>query len=118
MTVITRLKKRIVSLQQVAECEKFVDNSWVRLWSEVAYDICGGDGAVGASVGDGAAGAGSGDGAAGAGSGDGAAWAGSGDGAAGAGSGAGAAGACSVACAACAGSHEGTAMEIGRNEVW
>ena len=28
--VITRLKGRIENLQQVAECEKFVDNSW--LW--------------------------------------------------------------------------------------
>ena len=29
--VITWLKERIDNLQQVAECEKFADNSWLRL---------------------------------------------------------------------------------------
>ena len=47
--VITRLKERKDNLQQVPECEKFKDKSWLRLWSEVAEDIGSGDGA--ASVG-------------------------------------------------------------------
>jgi len=41
-----RLKECINNLQQVEECEKFVDNSWLWLWSEVAEDIGSGDGAV------------------------------------------------------------------------
>ena len=53
--VITRLKKRIDILQQVAECEKFVDNSWLRLWSKVAEDIASGGGAEGAGSGGGTA---------------------------------------------------------------
>ena len=59
--VITRLKEQIDNLQQVAEREKFGDNSWLRLWSEVAEDIGSGAGAAVASSGDGAAGAGSGE---------------------------------------------------------
>ena len=61
--VITRLKERIDNLQQVAECEKLGDDSWLRLWSEVAEDIGSGVGAAGAGSGVGAAGAGSGVGA-------------------------------------------------------
>ena len=65
--VITRLKEQIDNLQQVAECVKFGDNSWLRLWGEVAEDIGSGHGAVGAGSGDCAAGAGSGDSAGGSG---------------------------------------------------
>ena len=43
-----------------------MDNSWLRLWSEVAEDIGSGDGATGVGGGDGAAGAGSGRGVVGA----------------------------------------------------
>ena len=85
--VITRLKERIDNLQQEAECEKFVDNSWLRLWSEVAEDIGSGEGAAGASGGGCAAGAGNGRGAVCAGSGGDVAGAGSGGGAVSVGSG-------------------------------
>ena len=37
--VITGLKECVDHLQQVAECEKFVGNSWLRLWREVAEDF-------------------------------------------------------------------------------
>jgi len=85
--VITRLKERIDNLQQVAECEKFVDNSWLRLSSEAAEDIGSVDDAAGAGGGGCAAGAGNGRGAVCAGSGGDVAGAGSGGGAVSVGSG-------------------------------
>ena len=36
--VITRLKKRIDNLQQIAECEEFLNNIWLGLLSEVAEE--------------------------------------------------------------------------------
>ena len=49
--VIMSLMEWIDHLQQVAECEKFADNSWLQLWSVVAEDIGSGDGAAGAGSG-------------------------------------------------------------------
>ena len=79
--VITSLKERIDNLQHAAECEKFGDYSWLRLWNEVAGDIGSGEGAVGAGSDGGAVGTGSDGGAVGVSSGNGAAGEGIGGGA-------------------------------------